>query len=188
MSQTSSEKRLTILDRINNRISLQTRLVLSMLFIALVPLIAVSTRNITQTQQALTNGAEISLRASALQTANSLDTFIEETLISVQIEAQFSDFSAYLALPPSERPGSLEQANARDLLEQLSGKDTVNIISYALVGADGRVLLDTVKENIQKNESGESYFSQVRFSEKPIVTDVTYSDKTTTVIHFAAKY
>lgn len=38
-----------------------------------------------------------------------------------------------------------------------------------------------------KNESGESYFSQVRFSEKPIVTDVTYSDKTTTVIHFAGK-
>ena len=85
MSQISSEKRLTILDRINNRISLQTRLVLSMLFIALVPLIAVSTRNITQTQQALTNGAEISLRASALQTANCVDTFIKETLISVQI-------------------------------------------------------------------------------------------------------
>ena len=187
MSQTSSEKRLTILDRINNRISLQTRLVLSMLFIALVPLVAVSARNIIQTQQALTNGAEISLRASALQTANSLDTFIEETLISVQIEAQFSDFAAYLALPPSERPGSLEEANVRDLLEQLSGKDTVNIISYALIGADGRVLLDTVKENIQKNESGESYFSQVRFSERPIVTAVTYSDKTTTVIHFAGK-
>jgi hypothetical protein len=108
MSQSSSEQTQFFSRKRISRVSLQTRLVLSMLFIALAPLIIVSTRNIIQTQKALINGAEILLRSSALQTANSLDTFFEETLISLQIEAQFSDFSAYLALPSSERPGSTE--------------------------------------------------------------------------------
>jgi GAF domain-containing protein/HAMP domain-containing protein len=47
--------------------------------------------------------------------------------------------------------------------------------------------LDTIKGNVLKNESGEAYFSQVRFSNKPISTAVTYLDKTTTIIHFASK-
>ena len=173
-------------NRIRN-ISLQTRLVFSMLFIALTPLIIVSTRNITQTQQALTKGAEVSLRSSAQQTANSLDTFIQSTLNSIQIESQFSDFSEYLALARSEQAGNIEQAKARDLLKKISGKDPVNLISYTLIDSDGKILLDSAEVGISTDESGEVYFSQVRFSERPVVTAVTYSDETTTIIQFAAR-
>ena len=66
MSQSRPE--LNISNKRNNSPSLQTRLVLFVLFVALVPLIIIATRDILQTQQALTNGAEISLKSGATQT------------------------------------------------------------------------------------------------------------------------
>lgn len=167
------------------RASLQTRLVLFTLFISLAPLIALSVRDILQTQQALTNSAEKSLRSSAEQTANSLDTFIQTTLDSISIESQISDFAEYLSLPPEQRPGSIEQIRAEDLLTKLSTKDSVNIISYALVDVEGNILLNSVKQNFPKNEADEAYFPQVRFSDKPILTEVIYDENNTTTITFA---
>ena len=170
-----------------NRISLQTRLVLFTLFISLVPLIIISIRDILQTQNALSNSAESSLRSSAEQTANSLDTFIQTTLDDISIESQISVFSDYLSLPPDQRPGSIEQIRVEDLLNKLSTKDPINIVSYALVGVDGTVLLDTKKEAFIQNESDEAYYPQVRFSTGPILTEVIYDKNQETTITFANK-
>ena len=183
MTQSRSEQTQVI----PKRNTLQMRLVLFMLLIALVPLTFTSYRNIIETREALIKGAEISLQSGALQTANSLDGFINETLNSVQIESQFSDFATFLAMAPAERAGSLEQRHARDLLDKLSKKDEEHIISYALIDANGNVLLDTARGITQNNEAREAYFPQVRFSEKPIVTAVTYFNETTTIIHFATR-
>jgi GAF domain-containing protein/HAMP domain-containing protein len=173
--------------KINARaVSLQTRLVLFTLFISLVPLVIISIRDITQTQQALTTSAEASLKSSAEQTANSLDTFIKTTLDSISIESQISDFTDYLSLPPEQRNGSIEQIRAEDLLTKLSAKDAVNIISYALVDVNGNVILDTSANQIpEQNEVSEAYFPQVRFSDKPILTEVVYDNNETTTITFA---
>lgn len=167
--------------------SLQTRLVLFMLFIALTPLIIIATRDILQTQQALLNNAEVSLISNAEQTTASLDTFIQTTLGTISIEAEFSDLISYLSLSETERPASPEQARANDLLGKFGSKDTTNILSYALVDLQGFVLLDTDVENVQRDESQDAYFQQVRFSEKPIVTSVTYLDEKTTIISFASR-
>jgi GAF domain-containing protein/HAMP domain-containing protein len=183
MSQSRPEQTPDNSSKQSNPLSLQTRLIFFTLFIALVPLIFIAIRDILQTQQALTNSAEISLRSSAAQTANSLDTFIQTTLDSIAVEAQFSDFVSYLVLSPSAPP--IVQARALDILNSLRNK--TDIISYALVDTDGNVLLDTVGFNINNNESGESYFLPVQFSDKPIVSYVTYEeDKTTTSITFAS--
>ena len=99
MTQSRSEQTQVI----PKRNTLQMRLVLFMLLIALVPLTFTSSRNIIETREALIKGAEISLQSGALQTANSLDGFINETLNSVQIESQFSDFATFLAMAPAER-------------------------------------------------------------------------------------
>lgn len=186
MSQRRSEQTQIISGKRNNSLSLQTRLVLFVLLIALVPLIVIATRDILQTQQALTNGAETSLKASAAQTANSLDNFIQTTLDSIGVEAQFVDFKTYLTLSIYTRPGAVE-SRALDLLDKLSKKGNVNIISYALVDTNGNVLLDSLNSNIQNNESNEAYFGQVRFNEKPIVTAVTYSEDKSTSLTFASK-
>jgi GAF domain-containing protein/HAMP domain-containing protein len=184
MSQSKSERNIS--GKRKNSFSLQTRLVFFVLLIALIPLIIIATRDTLQTQRALTNGAEISLKSSAIQTANSLDSFIQSTLDSIGIEAQFVDFKTYLTLSIYTRPGPVE-TRALDLLVNLSKKGNVNIISYALIDTNGYVLLDSVSSNIQKNESKESYFPQVRFNDKPIVTAVTYSEDKTTSITFASK-
>ena len=107
-----------ILDK-KNSTSLRTRLLLFVLFVSLVPLIILAVRDTIQTQQALTNGADTSLKSSAAQTANSVDTFIQTTLDSIAGEAQFGDFTSYLTLSPAAPP--IVQARAQDLLIRRRG-------------------------------------------------------------------
>lgn len=186
MSQSRSEETQGTPRKNNNSLSLQTRLVLFVLFVSLIPLIIIATRDTLQTQQALTNGAEISMKSGATQTANSLDSFIQTTLDSIGIEAQYIDFTTYLSIASFQRSGPTRD-RAIDLLDKLSKKGNVNIISYALVDTDGNVVLDSADSNTQANESEEAYFSQIQFNEKPIVTAVTYSDNKTTSITFASR-
>lgn len=184
MSQSRSEQNIS--NKRNYSLSLQTRLVLFTLFVALVPLIFVAIRDTIQTQQALTKGAEISLKAGATQTANSLDSFIQNTLDSISAEAQLTDFVSFLSATQAERTGILVRERTLNLLKILGKKDTSNIISYALVDKKGNVVLDSATD-LQYNESTEEYFSQTRFSDKPIITAVTYSEDQTPTITFANK-
>ena len=112
----------------NTSLSLQTRLVLFVLFISLVPLILIATRDSFQTQQALTNGAELSLKSGATQTANNLDNFIQNTLDSVGIEAQLAEFMNYLTMSPAARTGFDTRDRAKSLVVNLSKKNS-HIIS-----------------------------------------------------------
>ena len=102
MRQNRSQQTQKLSGKRNNILSLQTRLVLFVLSVALVPLLIIATRDTLQTQQALTNSAEISLKTGAAQTVNSLDTFIQTTLDSIGVEAQFIDFTTYLTISPSQ--------------------------------------------------------------------------------------
>jgi HAMP domain-containing protein len=184
MRQNRSEQTQNLSGKRTRTLSLQTRLVLFVLSVALVPLLIIATRDTLQTQQALTNAAEISLKSGAAQTVSSLDTFIQTTLDSIDVEAQFIDFATYLTISPSQ---PIVQARALDLLNKLGNKDDRYIISYALVDIHGNVLLDTVNFNIGNNESGETYFPQVNLTERPIVSAVTYADDKTTSLTFASK-
>lgn len=185
MSQSNLEQQYPLRNSPIRSTSLQTRLVLFTLVISLVPLIILSVRDILQLQQALTNSAEESLKTSAEQTANSLDTFIHTTLDSISIESQISDFAEYLSLSAVERPGSEEEVRARNLLNKLVTKDPDTILSYALVDVDGNVLLDSANPATARNEADEAYFPQVRFSTEPVLTEVIYDENQTTTITFA---
>lgn len=180
MIQSISRTPKNISDKNSRRASLQTRLIIFVLLTALIPLIITSALNIRQTQQALTNAAKVSLQSGAQQTANSLDTFVNTNLDSIRVESQFSDFSDYLVLPSNIS----RRAQANELLTKLSKKNE-NIISYALTGLNGVVLLDSLITNIQKNESADEYFKKARISDEPIVTAVTYFDDQTAIIVFA---
>ena len=186
MSQSRPEQAQRISGKRNNSLSLQTRLVLFTLFVALVPLIIIATRDTIQTQQALANSAEFALKSGATQTANSLDAFIQTMLNSVGAEAQLADFLNYLTSSSAVRTGSVVRTQTLAVLENLAKKDSVNIISYALVDTGGNVLLDS-STGRQYNEAKEAYFSQMVNSDRPIVTAVTYSDDGTTSITFATK-
>ena len=183
MSQSRSEQNTS--GKRNYSLSLQTRLVLFTLFVALVPLIFIAIRDTIQTQQALTKSAEISLKAGASQTANSLDNFIQNTLDSVGAEAQLADLVTFLSASPAARTGTIMRERTLNLLNNLGKKDSANIISYALVDSNGNVVLDSAT-NLQYNESEKPYFQQAQFSPKPIVTYVTYEEDQTTSLTFAS--
>ncbi len=186
MSQSRLKQAQNISEKRSNSLSLQTRLVFFVLFIALVPLIIIATRDTLQTQQALTNGAEISLKASAAQTANSLDNFIQSTLDSIGAEAQLADVVTYLTISQAARTETVVRERTKNLLEALGKKDETHIVSYALVDSAGNMLLDSASDTL-RNESGDTYFPQVQFNNKPIVTAVTYSEDNTTSLTFASK-
>ena len=184
MSQSRSEQ--TISDKRIYGLSLQTRLALFTLFVALVPLIVIATRDIIQTQQALTNAAEISLKSGAAQTANSVDNFILNTLDSVGAEAQLADLVNFVEASPAERNGTVLRESTLALLKNLSKKDSLHIISYAIVDVNGNVLLDSATD-LKNNETEDAYFPQVQVSHGPIVTGVTYRNDKIPSITFATK-
>ena len=184
MSQTRSDQTLININKKSMGLPLRTRLVLFVLLVSLVPLAIIATRDTLQTQQALTNAEEISLKSGAAQTASGIDTFIQTTLGSISAEAQFIDFATYLTVSPSQ---PIIQARALDLLNKLRNKSNQYIISYALVDVNGKVLLDTVNFNIQNDESTDAYFPLVQSSDKPVVSPVTYSADKTPSITFASK-
>ena len=184
MSQTRSDQTLININKKSMGLPLRTRLVLFVLLVSLVPLAIIATRDTLQTQQALTNAEEISLKSGAAQTASGIDTFIQTTLVSISAEAQFIDFATYLTVSPSQ---PIIQARALDLLNKLRNKSNQYIISYALVDVNGKVLLDTVNFNIQNDESTDAYFPLVQSSDKPVVSPVTYSVDKTPSITFASK-
>ncbi len=186
MSYSRPEQTQNTSNQRNNGTSLQTRLVLFVLFIALVPLITIATRDIIQTRQALTDGAEISLRSGAVQTANNVDSFIQSTLNSIGAEAQLADLLNFLNASQAERTGQVLRERTLSVLENLAKKDTVNLISYALVDPKGNVLIDS-STGRQYNEAKEAYFSQLENSDQPIFSAPTYSDDKTTSIVFATK-
>ena len=184
MSQSSPAQIQNSTGKTNTSLSLQTRLVLFVLFISLVPLILIATRDSFQTQQALTNGAELSLKSGATQTANNLDNFIQNTLDSVGIEAQLAEFMNYLTMSPAARTGFDTRDRAKSLVVNLSKKNS-HIISYALVDITGNMVLDS-STDAEFNEAKDTYFTQVQFADKPILTAVTYADDKTPIITFAS--
>ena len=183
MNQSRPEQTQNISGITNNSLSLQTRLVLFVLLVALVPLITIAVRDILQTQQALTNGAEFSLKSGAVQTANSLDNFIQNTLDTVGIESQLAEFVNYLTMSPAARTGFDTRDRAKSLVTNLSKKDP-HILSYGLVDIQGNMILDS-STDAQFNESKDPYFSQAEVSNLPIITPVTYSDDKKTSLTFA---
>ena len=183
MNQSRPEQTQNISGITNNSLSLQTRLVLFVLLVALVPLITIAVRDILQTQQALTNGAEFSLKSGAVQTANSLDNFIQNTLDTVGVEAQLAEFVNYLTMSPAARTGFDTRDRAKSLVTNLSKKDP-HILSYGLVDIQGNMILDS-STDAQFNESKDPYFSQAQVSNLPIITPVTYSDDKKTSLTFA---
>jgi GAF domain-containing protein/HAMP domain-containing protein len=185
MNQSRPEQTRNISGITNNSLSLQTRLVLFVLLVALVPLITIAVRDILQTQQALTNGAEFSLKSGAVQTANSLDNFIQNTLDTVGIEAQLAEFVNYLTMSPAARTGFDTRDRAKSLVTNLSKKDS-HILSYGLVDIQGNMILDS-STDAQFNESKDPYFSQAQVSNLPIITPVTYSDDKKTSLTFASR-
>ncbi|MFN6560088.1 MAG: diguanylate cyclase domain-containing protein [Nostoc sp. ChiSLP01] len=139
---------------------IRRKLIASFLVVALIPLLLLAFINKQTTQKALTENARQALSAAANETANRIDAFIDGNLNAVRVEAILPGSARYLSLTPKQRDDSPEMQLAIKTLISLSRKDTINILSYALLDLNGKNVLDTYTPNIGKDESVQDYFQQ----------------------------
>jgi PAS domain S-box-containing protein len=147
---------------------LTTKLILAFLAVSLLPLGVLAFLNERHTRTVLTEKAQQALLAAASKTAADIDTFINDNLEAIRTEAQLPVLAAYFNLPIEQRSGSPEEAAVTATLRELSRKDKVFIVSYALLDSQGQNVIDTVSTNIGQDESGLDYF------QKPLETGLPY--------------
>ncbi|MEH2065919.1 MAG: diguanylate cyclase [Nostoc sp.] len=139
---------------------IRTKLIAWFLIVALIPLLLLAFINTQTTEKALTDNAKQALSAAANETANRIDTFIDGNLDAVRVEAILPGLARYLSLTLKQRDDSPEMQLATETLISLSRKDTLNVLSYALLDLNGKNVLDTYTPNIGKDESVEDYFQE----------------------------
>jgi len=168
-------------------IPLQTKLILSSLFFTIVPVAALGILASLTATGALENSANQSLLSSASQLSASVDTFILNNLDVLRVEAQTPDFIEYLELPEEERAGSAVEQRVNNILRSLRQKDTIYILSYALVSRGAVIVADTNSDNLGKWQSNQMYFVEAMNSGVPYVSPVQISENSSeSVILFSA--
>ncbi|MBW4489543.1 MAG: GAF domain-containing protein [Trichocoleus desertorum ATA4-8-CV12] len=154
-------------------LGLRSKLIWSFLGVALLPLLVLALLNQRTTQKALTNNANLALLGAASQTALSLDSFIKTNLDAVRVEAQLPILSQYLALPTQRRAAI--RAEVETTLLALGRKDTLNILSYALLDQQGQNVVDTYTADVGNSEANWNYFQQSLKTGLPYVSPVQYA-------------
>ncbi|MEG3990107.1 SpoIIE family protein phosphatase [Microcoleus sp. S28C3] len=155
--------------------SIRTKLIVSFLVVALIPLLLLAFIDKHTTENALTDNARQALSAAANETAYRIDGFINGNLDAVRVEAILPGLAAYLGLPPERRNGSPQEMLATETLTRLSRKDMLNIISYALLNLQGRNVLDTNTPDVGRDESGQDYFQELLKTQRPFVSSMRQS-------------
>ena len=157
-------------------ITLRVKLIAAFLAVALTPLVILTLLNKRTTEAALTENANQALSAAATQAATSIDVFMEANLDSVRVEARLPGLSSYLSLSPEARKSAAEdRTTAMRTLQGLIRKDTINVVSYALLDIEGKNVLDTVQVNINGDESKKAHFLKAMETGLPYVSEVTFS-------------
>ncbi len=146
------------------RFNMRHRLMVAFVLISLVPLLLHTAFNSRNARAILTADANQSLLTAATETANSLDSFLMNNLEALRAEAQFPVLLQYISLPVEKRNDSDEELTILAFLNTLSRRNPF-ITSYMLLDATGKVLLDTVTEDIGEDKTDWRYFSY--FVENP---------------------
>ena len=147
---------------------------MALLLVSLSALAILAYFNTRFVQDALTNEANRVLRVAAEQTADNLDTFIDNTLVNIGSEAQIPALRDYLLLPTDLRFLSNEQAGVTRTLRFFRNRNPW-FVSYALIDDAGTVLLDTTPIHSGLNVSHETYFQISTEENRPYISPITLS-------------
>ncbi|MDH3675059.1 MAG: PAS domain S-box protein, partial [Anaerolineae bacterium] len=157
---------------------LTTKLILAFLIVSLLPLGLSTLLNDMNTREVLIMQARQSLSSAASKTAADIDAFITDNLDTIRTEAQLPVLITYLKLPAEARFESAEETAVIDTLAELSRKDKVFILSYALLDTHGLNLVDTQAPYTAQDESAHTYFQKPLGTGLPYVSDIEFSPLT----------
>jgi GAF domain-containing protein/HAMP domain-containing protein len=124
------------------QLPLLTKILVPFVVVSLVSIGSLAAYNYFTSRKSLTDAANQTLRAAALQTAAQVDNYFSSITSSLRLEATLPAFVDYFSLPAAQRAGSPEEAQAKSLLRYLQGRGY--ILSYSIVNPQGNVLLSTL--------------------------------------------
>ena len=154
-------------------VTLRLKLILTLLAVALAPLLILTLLNKRATEAVLRDNANRELFGLASQTRSNIDTFIDTNLDAVRVEAVVPVLARFLKSSPEERARG-SQNEAMTVLNGLIRKDSINILSYALLDAQGLNVLDTRSAHIGKSESDSVHFRLATGTGLPCVSNVVF--------------
>ncbi len=154
---------------------LRTKLILTFLGIALVPLSILAYLGAQSTQTALRNEANQKLGGAASQTAAVLDAFMQDNLTNINTQAQISTIVDYMTATAADRADPARQEEVRRLLLLLAKEDPINVRLLGLLDADGQNILDVTARMAGEDESDRDYFTQASASRTAFVSPIEFS-------------
>ncbi|MGH8480806.1 MAG: hypothetical protein ACREXK_14895, partial [Gammaproteobacteria bacterium] len=118
------------------------------------------------------------------QTAQAIDGFLNENLNGLRVHALLPEVQRFLSASGDE----LHKAAAWQTLLRLSRKDTVNLISLAVLDLAGQNLLDTRTVQIGRDESQRDYFKALMATKVPAVSAMQFAGAPgdALTLHFAS--
>ena len=155
-------------------LTLRTKLTMSALGIALVPLLVLSSINSRNIQRSIQTQSNESLRIAAELTVDQLDTYFSSTLSSLETEASLPSIVAYLKLDTLSRPGSIEETNLSATLRSLQTKETTYTPDYGVINRIGINVFDTDTSKVGVSELETEYFQQSASTNAPYVSTVDF--------------
>lgn len=163
-----------MLSYFKNGLGIPVKLLLSFLFISLVPLAIALSLNIRATSSLLENNAHTALSAAASHTALRLKGFIESNLDVIYAESQLPVLADYLNSSSTNPQISPLKIRLARTMNSLVRKNQVFLSSYALVDISGNNVFDTEELNIGTNLSNRSYYQQALETGLPFASDVEF--------------
>lgn len=150
--------------------SMRTKLMIAFLVAMLIPVGLMASYVNTTSREAFTERADQGLLGGAAQTANTLNTFIDDNLVFVHTTAQLHIFQEYLNLPAGERSGSETESVLYVDLNAIKDRNPEFINSVGLMDKNGIDLADTATTDIGTDKSTHIYIAEPLKTGQPYTT------------------
>jgi putative methionine-R-sulfoxide reductase with GAF domain len=157
-------------------LSLRQKLVISFLFLALVPMAAIRYLYDLSFRASLTESANQNLFSVASQTANVIDGFIDANLNSVEIQARLPTFIDLLEIRPEDPAYAENLAEATELIYSLHELNADSfLVGHTLLDRAGTIVLDSsVPRGLLNPAIGENLFNDPLFF-NPALQGIPYA-------------
>lgn len=166
--------------------STRARLMVAFAMVASIPVMILGFTSTWRARQALLASADDVLSSAAGQTADAVDSFLNTTIESLRLEAQFSAFSNLLSLSPTQRNGGVVQERALALLNILAERDPIYQTGYVLLDLDGNTVL-TTNEALGANHASQVYWQLPVSNGLPYISSVLINPQTNqATLYFSA--
>ncbi len=155
--------------------TLQVKLIVLFLLVALIPLLVLSLIQTSFLQNALLSQTQTSLQIAAAQVSGAIDDFINFNLDTVARQADLPVFANYLKVPQAERAGSTAEAEVFSTFSTLQLQRETFPPSYSIINLVGINVIDSNPQEIGRPYNSESFYQQPLLTGRSYVSPVLFS-------------